>query len=93
MSEEKITILRRLAHHDLIEQYQHETVAPCDGFYDGQVFTITDWSQCPEKFCKWAWADLAPKIELAAHMGTVVACCTDAFRPVTFEIQRQVADL
>lgn len=85
----KITVLRRMANHDLIQEYQHQTVAPCDLFKDGQVFFIEDWERKPEGFCEWAWADLAKKNELAERLGVVVACCTDGFRPVVFEIERK----
>jgi len=49
-----ITVLKRLAHHDLIEQYQHETVAPCDIFRDGQVVQIETWDFPPDGFCEGA---------------------------------------
>nr|MBC8507375.1 TIGR04076 family protein [Chloroflexota bacterium] len=32
--------------------------------------------------------DIKKKFELAKHLGVVVACCTDGFRPVVFEIER-----
>ena len=89
MSKGKITILRRMANHDLIEAYQHKTPAPCDRLEDGQVFVVEDWEIAPDEFCEWAWADLAKKIELAQQLGVVVACCTDGFRPVVFEIDRK----
>jgi uncharacterized repeat protein (TIGR04076 family) len=83
-----ITVLKRMVNQDLIDRYRHRTVAPCDLFEDGQVFAVDDWSVRPEGFCEWAWADLGKKIELAGRLGTVVACCTDGFRPVVFEIER-----
>jgi uncharacterized repeat protein (TIGR04076 family) len=88
MPKGKITVLRRMANYDLIEEYEHRTVAPCGLFKDGQEFAVEDWGCCPEGFCKWAWADLAKKIALAEELGVVVACCTDGFRPVVFEIER-----
>ncbi len=30
MSKNKVTVLRRMANHDLIEEYGHRTTAPCD---------------------------------------------------------------
>ncbi len=88
MSKNKVTVLRRMANHDLIEEYGHRTAAPCDLFEDGQEFVVQDWDKRPKGFCEWAWADLAKKIELAAKLGVVVACCTDGFMPVVFEIER-----
>ncbi len=84
----KITVLKRMVNQDLIDEYRHRTVAPCDIFADGQEFVIHDWDVLPEGFCEWAWSDLQKKIVLAEKLGTVVACCTDGFRPVVFEIER-----
>lgn len=86
MTRGQVTVLKRMVNQDLIDRYRHETVAPCDLFYDGQVFDIGDCYALPEGFCEWAWADLQSKISLARGLGTVVACCTDGFRPVVFEI-------
>jgi uncharacterized repeat protein (TIGR04076 family) len=88
MSAGSITILSRKVDQALIEAYEHETVAPCPLFREGQEFIISRWDVPPEGFCEWAWADLQGKIQLAQRLGTVVACCTDAFRPVVFEIRR-----
>jgi uncharacterized repeat protein (TIGR04076 family) len=89
MSKGKITVLKRMVDQDLIDRYRHKTVVPCDRLDDGQVFVVDDWDVPPEGFCEWAWADLQAKIALAGRIGMAVACCTDAFRPVVFEIQRQ----
>jgi uncharacterized repeat protein (TIGR04076 family) len=78
-----------MANHDLIETYEHKTAAPCDRFEDGQEFVVGQWDELPDGFCEWAWADLAKKKELAKQLGVVVACCTDGFRPVVFEIDRR----
>jgi len=88
MSKGKITVLKRMVNQDLINKYEHKTVAPCDIYGDGQEFAVDSWDAPPEGFCEWAWADIQKKIELAERLGTVVACCTDGFRPVVFEIER-----
>lgn len=85
----KITVLQRMANHDLIGAYDHQTSVPCDRFEDGQIFLVERWDKPPQGFCEWAWVDLLKKIELAQQLGIVVACCTDGFRPVVFEIDRQ----
>jgi len=90
MTKGKITILKRMVNQDLIDQYQHETVAPCDIFSDGQVFPIDTWDAPPDGFCEWAWDDIKKKFELAKHLGVVVTCCTDGFKPVVFEIERSM---
>ena len=88
MAKGKVTVLRRMANHDLLEKYKHRAAAPCDLFEDGEEFEVEDWGERPEGFCEWAWQDLAKKVELAERLGVVVACCTDGFRPVVFEIER-----
>ena len=87
MSKGKITILKRMVNQDLIDQYQHQTIAPCDIFSDGQEFLIEKWDTHPHGFCEWAWDDIKKKFELAKRLGRVVVCCTDGFRPVVFEIE------
>jgi uncharacterized repeat protein (TIGR04076 family) len=51
----------------------------------------------PEGFCDWAWADIQRDVAVLCSggdypwiklKGATVACCTDAFRPVTFLIER-----
>jgi len=88
MSQDRITVLKRMVNQNLIDRYNHDTVAPCDIYYDGQEFVVDSWGTLPDGFCQWAWADIQKKIQLAERLGTVVACCTDGFRPVVFEITR-----
>jgi uncharacterized repeat protein (TIGR04076 family) len=87
MSTGRIRILKRMVNQDIIDQYQHQTVVPCPVFAHRKEFVVEDWSTCPDNFCEWAWSDIQKKIELAHKLRTVVACCTDGFRPVVFEIQ------
>jgi uncharacterized repeat protein (TIGR04076 family) len=84
----KVTVLKRMVNQDLIDKYQHQTTAPCDIFVDGQEFVVDDWGALPQGFCEWAWEDIQKKIQLAQRLEmAVVACCTDGFRPVVFEIE------
>ena len=99
MTKCRITVLRRMANHDLIEEYKHKTVAPCDLFVDEQVFILDNWDHPPEGFCEWAWADIHKKLMLVVgeaelvpepirQAGMMIACCTDGFRPVVFKMER-----
>ena len=98
----KITVLRRMANHDLIEEYHHQTVAPCNLFEDGQKFLVQDWATCPEGFCEWAWIDIQKPLFSLATGGqldpwmkdpnTWIACCTDGVKPVTFKLERILPD-
>ena len=97
MNKVKITVLKRDLYKDLVEEYAANKSTPaCDMFEDGQVF-ILDKADKPEDFCSWAWADLHRDI-IAVNLGatyshwinrenTIIACCTDGLRPVTFKIE------
>lgn len=89
MSKGKVTVLKMMANHELIEAYAHRTATPCDRLQEGQVFVIENWDEAPKGFCERAWTDLAKKVELTRHLDVVVACCTDGFRPVVFENDRR----
>ncbi len=68
----------------------------CDRFTEGQVFE-TDMETVPEGFCPFAFVDLSRYISglrsgadypWMRERGTVLACCTDGFRPVVFRLER-----
>lgn len=97
----RITVLKRELYSDLVEAYSKDNiVAEKCGFYtEGQVFEIeaSELNSIPAGFCSWAWADLHRDIMAMYHgadyfwakdNGSVVACCTDGFRPVVFLIER-----
>jgi uncharacterized repeat protein (TIGR04076 family) len=96
MAQAKITVLKRMVNRDLIQEYLgDEQGAPCGLFEDGQVFIQEDWRP-PEGFCPWAWSDIHKEIILVRRggdqgeklKGMAIACCTDAFKPVAFKIER-----
>ena len=99
----RITVLKRLAHQDLIDEYMGDEykardLAPCPNFEDGQTFVCDSPGVPPEDFCAWAWSNIHK--EIVAIMsggsftpwvnqeGVAIACCTDGFRPVVFKIER-----
>jgi uncharacterized repeat protein (TIGR04076 family) len=97
----KVTVLKRTLFKDLIEEYaedQYKNVPSCEIFKDGQEFIIDpNLADIPEDFCHWAWADIRDSITLVAsggnvlgfkNKGTVIAGCSDWFRPVIFKIER-----
>ncbi|MBN1428763.1 MAG: TIGR04076 family protein [Anaerolineae bacterium] len=85
----KITVIRKLFHEDLYEQYPYSIPGSCGRFEVGQEFiTASPWDP-PDGFCAWAWADLRPMIH-AKHAGdpiTMISCCTDGLRPVLFRLE------
>jgi uncharacterized repeat protein (TIGR04076 family) len=88
----KITVLKKTIHNDLYQKYRGKEGRLCTIFEEGQEFIVKSPYKPPEGFCEWAWADIRQFI-LGVYFGredTVVACCTDGFRPVIFKLERSV---
>ena len=97
----KITVLRRMANPDIVEEYMGDEcktdVWPCGAFEDGQEFLLENADGPPEGFCAWAWTDIHKYVLTIAcggdfspwvrEKGTAIACCTDGYRPVVFKIE------
>lgn len=98
----KITMVRRVAHDDLLDKYVDRERVPeayglCQLWTVGQEFTV-DWHTMPEGFpCDRAWVDIQPSVAMLLHgadapwikqPGTLVKCCSDGLRPVTFVLER-----
>jgi uncharacterized repeat protein (TIGR04076 family) len=99
MAKCKVTVLKRMTIDDLADEYLADDIPlePCGRFADGQEFVIEHPFTMPEDFCPWAWADIRKDIVSVAaggnmpwikQPGTVIAGCTDWFRPVIFKIER-----
>jgi len=86
----KITVLRKAFNEDLYRQYPYGAASPCGRLEEGQVFITNSRWDPPEGFCHWAWGDLRPMIQSihAGHSVTMISCCTDRLRPVTFKLER-----
>jgi len=76
--EVKITVLKCLAHRDLIEEYMGEAVKEeclsspaCGVLREGQEFVLSDASVVPEGFCAWAWADIHREILAVSSGGSM----------------------
>jgi uncharacterized repeat protein (TIGR04076 family) len=98
ISDVKITVLDKQMNKELIEEYSVYGKDPyiCDRIEVGQEF-IVNHMKMPEGFCSWAWADIQRDVAILAfgadydsttQEGTVVVCCTDAYRPVIFKLER-----
>lgn len=100
MSKCKITVVKRSLHSDLAGEYCCGEVGLCPCFKVGDTFT-GGFDQ-PEGFCGWAWNDIYRFVSALLSGGnfstgvfdgwmknpdTMIACCTDAIRPVTFKIE------
>jgi len=101
MAKCKITVLKKVANQDILDEYAVEDLKQksrdgCDQLQVGQEFMV-GWDEVPEGFCPWAWADIQRDVVSMlmggnAHWmkqkGTMITCCTDGFRPVVFKVER-----
>lgn len=93
----KITVIRKVKHQDLIDQYENPLENPCD-MEEGQVFIANGW-ECPDGLCRSAWESMSPFVMTLAYGGediyegwmknkrSVMISCNDGFRPVSFLIE------
>ena len=95
----KVTVVNRMLSKQLIGEYLANpgNMRKCDKMYDGQEFLIDNPYEMPEGICASAWADIRSYIISIASGGsfkfmkdnnTILASCTDLFRPVIFKIER-----
>ena len=95
----KITVLRKMANQDLVDEFcEADVVVPCPRFTEGQEFIVVEGGRKPEDFCDAAWHDIHKSYRVIRHGGnfegwmkgdgTIIACCSDGLRPVVFELKR-----
>ena len=97
MKKIRITVLRKVCHKDLIEQYENPIENACC-MEEGQVFIANGW-QRPEGLCESAWETMSPFVMGLAHGAenfyddwmknpkSAMVSCNDGFRPVSFFIE------
>ena len=100
MSKLQIKVIK-ISLFEEMQKYVKCPLGKCPVFTEGQVFETA--YEKPAGFCDWAWRDLHPFISAFISGGnfsegmfedwmkdkdTIIACCTDGLRPVTFEIRR-----
>lgn len=97
----KITVLKTNLDQNLQEEYLADPkLGVCRYFKEGQEFLV-DRDECYHmlrgKFCSEAWDCVSKYVYLILHGGefywtkdkkTVLVCCNDATRPVTFKLER-----
>ena len=96
----RITVLKCDYNKDLAKEYCKTETTLCPCFKEGDTF-IAGFDQ-PENFCGWAWTDIYKIVSVFQSGGNfssgafegwmknqnvMIACCTDAIRPVTFKIE------
>ena len=72
-------------------------LAICTTFKDGQEFILETNNTRPEGFCPWAFHDIFKDAHILmfggnfipwTHEGTMITCCSDGIRPVSFKLER-----
>ena len=93
----RITVMRKVHHADLSEQYENPIEHACD-MEEGQMFIANGWEK-PEGFCQSAWDTLSPFVLALSHGGedfydgwmknkkSAMLSCNDGFRPVSFYVE------
>ncbi len=97
MKKVKITVMKMVCHHDLIEKYENPLLHACD-MQLGQVFVADGWNK-PDGFCESAWQTISPFVMTLAYGGqdiydgwmknkrSAMISCNDGFRPVSFLLE------
>lgn len=93
----KITVVRKVHHADLSQQYENSIEHACT-LSEGQTFYSVD-AQCPEGFCDSAWQSVQPFVMALAsgasdfydgwmkNPHSAMISCNDGFRPVSFYVE------
>ncbi len=97
MKKVKITVMKKVKHDDLIEEYENPLEHPCD-VEVGDVYIANGW-QKPDDFCDSAWESISSFV-MALSCGasdfydgwmknkkSAMISCNDGFRPVSFLLE------
>lgn len=95
----QLTVIKKMFFQELVDEYHAdpEKLKICDAFTEKQTFLVDHPFTMPKGFCPWAWADIRQHItaimagadpQWIKPQGTVIAGCSDVFRPVIFKIEQ-----
>ncbi len=97
MKQVRITIVKKVEHKDLIEQFENPIEHACCHEV-GQVY-VSKEAEKPEGFCSSAWMNLYPFVFSLANGArdiyqgwmkdakSAMISCNDGFRPVSFLLE------
>ena len=98
----KITVMKKVRHDDLIEEYENPLEHECD-VECGDVFIANGWEK-PENICPSAWEVLSPFVMALSNGAedfydgwmknkkSAMISCNDGFRPVSFLLETMKED-
>ncbi len=93
----RITVMKMVAHEDLMERYENPIEHACD-MSVGKVFITDGWNK-PAGMCDSAWESLSPFVLALSSGGedifdgwmknrkSAMVSCNDGFRPVSFYVE------
>ncbi len=95
----RITVVRRGLDKDLIQEYldSPENFARCNKVKENQEYFVENPFEKPKGMCSSAWADIRSYIMALASgsrfpfmkdKNSILASCSDLFRPVIYRIER-----
>ena len=95
----KITVIKKELNTYLSETYAQfpEKIQKCEKVSEGQEFIISNPFELPEGMCASAWSDIrqyifavctGSRFDFMKNEHSILAGCTDLFRPVIFKIER-----
>ncbi|MCG8569960.1 MAG: TIGR04076 family protein [Spirochaetes bacterium] len=102
MTQCKITVLKKLFHQDLAQEYCLKETSACSVFEVGQEYIAKYSMKEPDNFpCSGAWSDISKLVFVLMQGGsfgpstwgwmkddkTMISCCSDGVRPVIFKIE------
>ena len=102
MKKVRITVLRKVCHKDLMEQFENPIEHACD-MKEGQVFIANGWER-HDGLCLSAWETMSPFVMTLAHgcgnfydgwmknPKSALISCNDGFRPVSFLLEALAED-
>lgn len=97
MKKVRITVMKKVEHTDLMEEYENPIEHACD-MSVGQTFIANGWER-PEGLCLSAWESMSPFVMTLSHGGgdfydgwmknknSAMISCNDGFRPVSFLLE------
>lgn len=98
MKRVKITVVKKTYNEELVEKYGSSPGSLCSVFEVGQEFVVDGLAK-PANFCDWAWNDIEKTVLILLFDGnfgdfsyknknSIISCCTDGLRPVTFLLEK-----
>ena len=93
----RITVLKKTRNSEIIDEYCNADLPICPNVKEDREYIVEEDGEKPEGFCSEAYADIREDImhlffegdfPRLKKKGTMIASCSDGFRPVIFLLER-----